>query len=93
MFLKKLFYASASILMLAAAYHLGASESRAQSTGTIAGFETVPGIFYVLTSNGDVYNNVYPFSGAPTRLGNFWSGHEPTAAAMQSFGALKAKYR
>src|SRR5712692_10476682 len=40
--LKKLFYASASVLMLAIAYHLGAQSAQAQS-GTIAAAEVDAG--------------------------------------------------
>ncbi len=55
--LKKLFYASASILMLALAYHLGASTATAQS-----------GLFRVLNPGGpliiEVGGAVYTFNGS-----------------------------
>jgi hypothetical protein len=94
MFLKRVFYASASILMLAIAYHLGASTATAQAPGNpvvgMAGSD-------VVTANGDVY----VISGIPggtatyshwVLAGNVFGG-SPTPATTQSFGALKAKYR
>jgi hypothetical protein len=101
MFLKRLFYASASILMLAAAYHLGASTAGAQAGGTILGFSGAgshcSGTFYVITPSGDVYGS--DLSGGPCGsnqhqpdyIGNFWGGATPTTST--TFGALKAKYR
>jgi hypothetical protein len=55
--LKRLFYASASILMLAAAYHLGASSATAQarSASALSGTITAPGLF---KSVGDHYTAV-----------------------------------
>jgi len=44
--LKKLFYASASILMLALAYHFGAASAGAQSPGTIQGASAGPATGY-----------------------------------------------
>ena len=59
MFWKKLFYASASVLMLAFAYHLGAINANAakqSSNAVVAGTSS-----FVFTANGDVY-----FSASPT---------------------------
>jgi hypothetical protein len=105
MFLKRLFYASASILMLAAAYHLGASTAGAQGGGTVSGIATVmppapgyAGQLLVLTANGDVYarnlaQGTAPMPAGPAAfLGNFWSGGT-SPAATESWGSLKAKYR
>ncbi len=101
MFLKKVFFASASILMLALAYHLGAQSATAQGTQTIAGFSGsgshCSGVFYVMTSNGDVYGSAMAGGpcgtgqSVPDYIGNFWG--VTTRAATQSFGSLKVKYR
>lgn len=105
MFLKRLFYASASILMLAAAYHLGATRAMAQQGSMISGFAistTTNENFLVMTPNGDVYASNYvgyagpgtPPSGfsLPQRIGNFWSGGTVPADG-QTWGSLKARYR
>jgi hypothetical protein len=89
MFLKRLFYASASILMLALAYHLGASTATAQapSNPVVAAYSN-----YVVTANGDVYSYPGPSPAvAWSHVANVFSGATP--AAMESFGALKARYR
>lgn len=58
MFLKRVFYASASILMLAGAYHLGASTAGAQS-GAVAGFHiSSNGNPFVSCPSGDVWIDV-----------------------------------
>jgi hypothetical protein len=84
--LKKLFYASASILMLAIAYHLGANTATAQSGTQVSGFSASSGseVFWVLTPNGDVFQRIMnpgqPM-GTLLYLGNFWSGSGPTGLA------------
>jgi hypothetical protein len=58
MFLKRLFYASASILMLAAAYHLGALSAGAQSGGAMEGASvqaTPSGLIASFTMNRVLY--------------------------------------
>ncbi len=100
--LKKLFYASASVLMLAFAYHLGATNAQGQAGNAVTGFAYVPSNggqqgLYVMTPNGDVFAHVFSpqlpqISGAPAYIGNFW-GFGPTPAAQQTFGQLKAQYR
>ncbi len=92
MFLKRLFYVSASILLLAAAYHLGASTARAQAPGNpvVAAFNAG-----VITANGDVYTvpaNATALS-VWVRAGNVFTGGGPTPSQTQTFGALKARYR
>ncbi len=89
---KKLFLASASVLMLAIAYHLGANTATAQSSSNpvVASLPYNPyqaGIYTVVTANGDTYNSPNGF--AWIRVGNIFSG--PTPAPTQSWGALKAK--
>ena len=89
--LKKLFYASASILMLALAYHLGATTATAQAPGNpIVGFAGA----LACTANGDVYGiaGVDPTYGHWNRVGNIFAGG-PTPAAQPTFGQLKAQYR
>ncbi len=97
MFLKKLFYASASILMLALAYHLGASTATAQapSNSVVACGSLQNGGGWLtplaITANGDAYHGNE--SGTTwTRVGNVFSG-PATPTTTESFGALKAKYR
>ena len=100
--LKKLFYASASILMLALAYHLGAQNATAQAGSTIVGVTGGgPGLI-VVTLNGDVYAREVRASSStpcspslgcgPLLMGNLWSGG-PTPAAQPTFGQVKAQYR
>ena len=91
MFLKRLFYASASILMLVVAYHLGASTARAQApSNPLVGIAAYSGALFGLTANGYVYSS--------GDNGNSWRHNgnvfvASTATATQSFGSLKAKYR
>ena len=53
--LKKVFYASASILMLALAYHLGATSAHGQSANALVGYVQSGNLGFVLTANGDEY--------------------------------------
>lgn len=99
MFLKRLFYASASILMLALAYHLGATNAGAQAPGNAVvavvppdGAGGVSGNGAVVTANGDIYASSGGSFAPPYRfIGNVFSSATP--ANTTSFGALKAKYR
>jgi hypothetical protein len=99
--LKKLFYASASILMLAIAYHLGADSAKAQSGGeTVVGVSTgtptsTAGTL-VLTASGNLYGGP-DGAGAPNLnswvpLGNIPAmAHQPEASpftALSADGAL-----
>jgi hypothetical protein len=101
---KKLFYASASILMLAIAYHLGAGTAKGQVGSMVSGFTAhsvstnpagpVGGTFAVMTPNGDIYvHEMYAGSGSYglEYVGNFWTA--PTPAARQTWGQLKSDYR
>jgi len=89
MFLKRLFYASASILMLALAYHLGATTAGAQAPGNpvVAAFGVNS---YVVTANGDVYRS--PDWYTWEKLSNVFAGG-PTPAARATWGQLKVGYR
>ncbi len=61
--MKRLFYASAAVLMLAIAYHLGASTATAQSRATPVGLMLAPDfvggtprmLAVVMDQNGDLY--------------------------------------
>lgn len=90
------FYVCAGALMLAMAYHLGASSASAQVGSSVSGFAFEgAGNMLVLTSNGDVYSNSDSrmTGGLPASLvGNFW-GNAPTPAHSTSFGELKVRYR
>lgn len=89
---KKFFYVSAGLLMIAIAYHLGASTATAQApSNPVVGIAEAP-YTIVVTANGDVYHGTDSEGGGPwTRVSNVFGA--ATATAPQSFGALKAKYR
>jgi hypothetical protein len=97
---KKLFYASAAMLMLALAFHLGATTAQGQSGSMVTGFAvgSVGGNWadcYVITPNGDVFSRTLNAQGGAQPLvyiGNFWNGG-PTPAAQPTWGQLKAQYR
>jgi hypothetical protein len=90
--LKKLFYASASVLMLALAYHLGANTASAQAPGNpiVSGDGGI-----ALTANGDVYVNSKLLTPSNytdwVRAANVFGGATP--AQNQTWGQLKATYR
>lgn len=86
---RKFMYVCAGILMLALAWHLGATTATAQVGISNALVAAEGG--YAYSANGDVYIG----SGAASRqtwthLGNVFTGR-PTPTATQSWGALKAK--
>ena len=98
--LRRFFYASASLFLLALAYQLGASTATAQApSNPVVGFQVDGNWTYVMTSTGDVYargtDTGAPYNGTYVTpihyAGNFWAGATP--ARTESFGALKAKYR
>lgn len=98
MFLKRFFFASASILMLALAYHLGATNAGAQAPGNAVvavvppdGAGSVSGNGAIVTANGDVYGCSNGFAPPYRFVGNVFSSATPTNTT--SFGALKARYR
>ena len=98
--MKRFFYASAAVLMLAIAYHFGAGSAKAQVGGSITGltFSSVNRIgLYVATPSGDIFfraldNTGVGFLEPAVLVGNFWSG-APTPAQQQSWGQLKTRYR
>ena len=90
--LKRIFYASAAVLMLALAYHLGAGTATAQAPGNPV-VATFPGggSPAIVTANGDVYlgnglNSTWQL------VSNVFTG-PPTPAQQQSWGQLKTRYR
>jgi hypothetical protein len=93
---KKFLFVCGGILMLALAYHFGATSAGAQAAGNpvVSGFSgggapiTMSG--GVVTANGDVY--VTGDWVTWTHLSNVFTG-PPTPAHATSFGALKVKYR
>jgi len=95
---KKFFYVCGGILMLALSYHFGASSATAQAGSPVQGFAFAGGNFFVMTSNGDVYQSstggpgeFYGLAPAPTLLGNYWGGPVPTT--RESWGAVKERFR
>jgi len=94
---RKFFYVCAGMLMLALAYHFGASSVSAQVEPTIVGaFADNCNGMIVVTANGNVFvrpNQVCAntFNGAPVFAGNFWAG-SPTPSARESWGQLKSRY-
>jgi len=82
MFVRKLFYASAALFLLAAAYHLGATNASAQkastpevaaafwsNTTTVPTFGAIPGNIVVMT-NGDLYFHNGAYAAGWQKLGN-----------------------
>ena len=67
--LKKWFYASASVLMLALAYHLGATNARGQVGASVAAAVLYIHGSFAVSSTGDVYFATYSETGA----GAHWS--------------------
>lgn len=93
--LKRFYYASAAVLMLALAYHLGATTAIAQapSNPVVAAVKDTGAsqYFVVFTANGDVYGCSSGFGGPWVLLSNVFSG--PTPARQTSWGALKGQSR
>jgi hypothetical protein len=87
--MKRLFYLSASILMLALAFHFGYTTARAQAPGNPV--VASPSTWAVVTANGDVYQSRNGSAG-PWDLTSNVFGSGPTPAQQQSWGQLKARY-
>jgi hypothetical protein len=91
--MKRLLYLSASILMLAIAFHFGYTTAKAQAPGNpvvgLAGQAGGPYLFAV-TANGDVYQS-YGAYGPWTHASNIFSGG-PTPTSQESWGQLKSRY-
>ena len=91
--LKKLFYASGSILMLALAYHFGATSATAQAPGNPVVGLSMPGsgTIAVVTADGTVYGNAGSYNTPFAVVGHVFGG--PTPAAQPTWGQLKTQYR
>ena len=94
--MKRLFYASAAILMLSLAFHFGYTTARAQAPGNpvvgvgIAATQSLFGV--IVTANGDVYTPSSPGGFNSWHLAsNIFSGG-PTPALHESWGQLKSRY-
>ena len=88
--MKRLFYASAAILMLSLAFHFGYSTARAQAPGNpvVAALSTNS----VVTANGDVYYAPSGVANPPWLFAsNVFSGG-PTPALHESWGSLKSRF-
>ncbi len=86
MFAKRLFYASASLLMLALAYHLGATSAIGQTGGIITDAYD-PGLgSFAVTSTGAVYFASY--GGTETPSNPTWS-HVGTIPAGSSIVTIQ----
>ncbi|TMQ70893.1 MAG: hypothetical protein E6K81_11415 [Candidatus Eisenbacteria bacterium] len=95
MFLKRVFYASVSVLMLALAFHFGAVSAGAQAPGNpiAAAFMGINNSYMLaITSNGDVYRGGNPQGDVWTYSGNIFSSG-PVPTAHETLGGLKVKYR
>lgn len=82
--MKRFFYASAAILMLAIAYHLGASTATAQTTKVIVAAANGPVGLFAFTASGDSYQAIQTGGGALTWTprGNVFSGSPTPAPAL-----------
>jgi hypothetical protein len=91
--MRRLFYLSASILMLALAFHFGYATAKAQAPSNpvvAAGGIGLGG--WVITANGDIYQGTGAGSAETwTHFSNVFSGG-PTPALKESWGQLKARY-
>jgi len=95
---RKFFYASAGLLFLALAYHLGVLNASAQGVGNpvVAACQVQNGGGWLepvaITANGDVYK---ASQNATTwqLVSNVYTGPAPTSARTESFGSLKSRYR
>jgi len=91
---KKFFFICAGLLMLALAYHFGATTATAQAPGNpiVGTFDFLPGA--VVLANGDVYLSA---SGSPLQgwhwYSNVFAGSGPVPTPNSTWGQLKARYR
>lgn len=89
---KRFFYVCAGILMLAIAYHFGASRAGAQSPGQFAGIAVNSGYFstVAITSTGDMYataNHVIKGPDGQPRWSDGVSG-SPTTPTWNYMGSV-----
>ena len=91
---RKFFYVCAGMLMLALAYHFGATTATAQAPGNsvTAAFGNAGFPGFAFTANGDVYYTANVGSPAPWQhINNIFNGG-PTPARQESWGQVKARY-
>jgi len=94
---RKFFYVCAGMLMLALAYHFGASTAVAQAPGNpvvalIGPYQGAPFASAAITANGDVYStSISTLDNGWTFRGNIFAGG-PTPARQESWGQLKSRY-
>jgi hypothetical protein len=89
---KKFFYVCGGLLMLALAYHFGATTATAQAPGNpVVGIAYNSGILQAVTANGDAYTKLP--SSVWTPSGNVFGGSPPVPDVQQSWGQVKARYR
>jgi putative hemolysin len=87
--MKRFFYGSAAVFMLAIAYHLGATAATAQATANpVVGIASQQySTYVVVTANGDIYcassgpsgpwaHKANVFSGGPTPEARYAPSHE-----------------
>jgi hypothetical protein len=92
--MKRMFYLSASILMLALAFHFGYTTAKAQAPSnpvvgcSISATQSLYGL--IVTANGDVYT---PSGSLNTwhLASNIFSGG-PTPALQETWGQLKSRF-
>ena len=81
--MKRFFYASVAVLMLAIAYHLGATTATAQSLATPVGIALNGDGIVVMDQNGELFYQELISSSSfskgviaahATYMGNFWTG-------------------
>ena len=100
--LKRIFVISASILMLAIAFHLGVRSVQAQAGSPITGLAVVQQggnpTLWVITPSGDVYSRTINFTepGGPCRFPlqftcNFWNG--AVQVKDGNWGDVKQEFR
>lgn len=91
---RKFFYVCAGLLMLAAAYHLGAERAQAQTGGTFVAMasSTANGYLLTLTATGDVYASTDGTGNTWHFVRNIVAGGA-VSAQPQTWGQLKARYR
>lgn len=94
------FFMAAGVFLLAVSFNLGARSAGAQAGSTVSGFATggspYGGVsYFVLTPNGDVYRSdadrFDKLVSVGKLIGNLWGG--PTPAQVESWGAVKSRYR
>lgn len=92
--MNRFLYASAAILMLSLAYHLGAGTAVAQAPANpVVGIATNnSNNIFAITANGDVYTSLDNVPTGPWALASNVFSSGPTPARQESWGQLKSRY-